>query len=277
MGSGKLARKNAFRDLVSCGQTDNEDVVFTELMTESFRNPGRTTLDLKRMGDKMLVDGMTAELASRVDKALAVRKTRLQGIEDAANKPGSPTRSELLRAKRVAYLKASKFMDIIRQDPATEPIKEFTVIFGVNDIKRAGKIVQTHLLGDPNGTDMNVAVCIPWHTLCAIDEVTMQDGAAYVVFGKMFPRQNHPHVKTRLFVMDYQSAAQPHAQWASGRTIYGGGFRSMDSDFRKAIHVKDSFWANADFPTQNSFHAWADTMGGGWIAHQDDCHVTVRR
>ena len=277
MGSGKLARKQAFRDLVSCGQTDNDDVVFTELMTESFRNPSKTTLDLKRMGDKMLVDGMTADLASRVDKALAVRKTRLQAIEDVANKPGTPTRSDLLRAKRVARLKAQKFMDILRQDPATEPVKEFTVIFGIKDKRRVGSIIQTHPLGDPMGTDINIAVYIPWHNLCAIDEVETPDGKAYAIFGKVFPRQTHPHVKNRMILMDYQAASTPHPSWASGRTVYGGSIRSMDSDFRKSIQVKNSHWANGSFDTMNSFHAWVDGPGEGWLAQQDECHVTVRR
>lgn len=277
MGSGKLARKQAFRDLVSCGQTDNEDVVFTELMTESMRNPAWSSNDLKRMGDKMLVDGISSDLVTRLNAALTTRKDRVQRLEAAANDPGTPTRSDLLRAKRVARLKAQKFMDILRQDPATEPVKEFTVIFGIQDKSRMGSIIQTHPLGDPMGTDINITVCIPWHNLCAIDEVETPDGKAYVVFGKVFPRQTHPHVKNRLFLMDYQAAANPHPNWAAGRKIYGGSIRSMDSDFRKAIQVKASHWANESFATINSFHAWADGAGGGWLAHPDDCHVTVRR
>jgi hypothetical protein len=274
MSTKREIYKTAFQDYVTTGQTDHEEVALREVMREQLMLPTSDSAKAQKTLKKILISDPSPEIIARLSTALGNKDARTERVRASYEQVVKETHL-LRRAKRIAYMKAKRFMEILRQDPALEPVKEFTIVFGTNILGRS--IRQYEIMGKPKSDEFGIALFIPSIHLIAADEHSFKEGKTFIHLGPVTPFIWGKEYAKQQVTLTYTDNIPPNPN-SFGQ--FGGRFTLTTIDFgRGNMQVLGQMQASTDPRLrEHTFHSMVDNRYGGYVNGQwKDCSVTVQR
>lgn len=272
MSTKREIYKIAFQDYITTGQTDHEDVAFREAMREQLTSTIPDLDRAKKTIKKLLLGEPSSEVIDRLNTAIEARKTRVESIRNSHSVVVKE--SALLRkAKRIAYMKAKHFIEIMRQDPDLEPVKEFTIVFGT--MRAHHGLSAYEIMGKPQLPEFGLALFIPTIHLIAADTGDFTDGKSHVRLGPAAPFIRVKEASKQAVTLTYAAGAAPNPRYPE---LFGGQFSLTTIDLaNKNMQILENLRMSNSLG-KPTFHAMVDNRYGGYVNGQwKDCSVTVQR